>query len=119
MSSSSSFPPTSPLNVTIDTITQSSGILNANTPSGIGAGIGHYNVYVNGTIRQSLVAPYFPFTLHSLVSNTSYSIQVSLVDITGVESTKSDAVTFTTLVAGGGSVVPTVPLNVINSVGAT
>ena len=119
MSSSSSFPPTSPLNVTIDTITQTSGILNANTPSGIGAGIGHYNVYVNGTIRQSLVAPYFPFTLYSLVSNTSYSIQVSLVDITGVESTKSDAVTFTTLVAGGGSVVPTVPLNVINSVGAT
>lgn len=112
---SSSIPPittaTVPLNVSVDTISTTSAVLHASTPTSVGAGVNYYNIYVNGIVRTNSINPYFPFTLLSLSPNTAYSIQVSLVDTNNVEGTKSDVISFTTSNTVSAS-APSAPLNV-------
>jgi hypothetical protein len=111
--------PDPPTGVSIGSVTASTAILTATPPANVGSGVSYYKVYVNNVSRVDSVAPYFPFTISGLASSTDYSVQVSLVDSSGLESLHSSTVTFTTQASGPSPSPPTAPQNVAVAVGAS
>lgn len=103
-------PPTVPTNLALGARTNTSIDFNW-TESTDNVAVTGYNVYVDGSLEQTLGVT-TQSSLNRLDVNTAYSIEVSAFDAAGNESAKSTAVSMSTANLPDAT-PPTIPLNVL------
>ena len=94
--------PSVPANLSQDGSTTDSIALSWDAASDTGgAGLSHYNVYVDGSLDQEVQAGTTSATLAGLSTDTDYQVTVTAVDGAGNESAQSNTTTMSTAAPGG------------------
>ncbi|KJD34629.1 hypothetical protein PK35_02300 [Tamlana nanhaiensis] len=102
-------PPTSPINLVANTISETTATLSW-TASSDNVGVTGYNVYNNNTLVATL-GTVLTYNLTNLTTNATYNFTVTAFDAAGNESGNSNSVSFTTI----DSTPPAAPINLVAS----